>query len=375
MALPAEFPANQVEFDIGVEDLLLVPLVALAVAVRLIGKACISILINALDFTFPLVIQLVRFPLFTARILGDAVVMVVKAIASALPVAAQTRKDWQASIGDKWLWLRARISYRAFEQAVHHLFEDGMAWVFRRCRKLSPRQALCVITGAALWLPVSFGIATVMHVSLLAYAAVLPAWMQLLHPMATFIAKSKLLILPVYPAAWPQAKQHPFVRSVAKVYERVRRFYLIRKTAYRYRQTEAGRQAVSNATAHACARVGITQFSEKVWDWTILVLAWPVMAFHWSLRLAFSCFSNMLFIGPVLRSYAASYAALEERNAKRTSEKVSGLFAEWSIKFSAEYYEAKEREAARTHAEPLVPGLRPARVETAAVDDAVRSAR
>ena len=168
------------------------------------------------------------------------------------------------------------------------------------------------------------------------------------------IAKSKLLILPVYPAAWPQAKQHPFVRSVGKLYERVKRFYLIRKTGYRYRQTEAGRQAVSDAIAHACARMGITHFSEKVSDRTILVLAWPVMAFHWLLRLAFSCFSRMLLIGPVLRSYAAHYAALEEQNAKRTSEKVSGLFAEWSIKFSAEYYEAKEREAARMHAEPAL---------------------
>jgi hypothetical protein len=279
-------------------------------------------------------------------------VMVVKAVASALPVGAQTRKNWHASIGEKWSWLRARISYSAFEHAVHRLFEDGMAWVFRRCRKLSPRQALWVITGAALWLPVSFGVATIMHVVLLAYAAVLPAWMQLLHPMATFIAKSKLLILPVYPAAWPKAKQHPVVRSVGKLYERVRRFYLIRKTGYRYRQTEAGRRAVSNAIAHACARMGITQISEKVWDGAILVLVWPVTAFHWSLRLTFSCFSKMLLIGPVLRSYAAHYAAMEERNAKRTSEKVSGLFAEWSIKFSAEYYEAKEREAARMHADP-----------------------
>ena len=65
------------------------------------AKDCISILINVLDFTVLLVIQLVRFPLFTARILGDAIVMVVNAVASALPVAAQTRKNWQANIGEK----------------------------------------------------------------------------------------------------------------------------------------------------------------------------------------------------------------------------------------------------------------------------------
>ena len=32
-----------------------------------------------------------------------------------------------------------------------------------------------------------------------------PSWIQLLHPVATVIAKSKLLVLPAYPAAWPQA--------------------------------------------------------------------------------------------------------------------------------------------------------------------------
>src|SRR5262249_31375648 len=51
--------------------------------------------------------------------------------------------------------------------------------------------------------------ATALHATLIARARSLPAWMQLLHPFATLIAKSKLLVLPVYPAAWPQAKQHP----------------------------------------------------------------------------------------------------------------------------------------------------------------------
>src|SRR5260370_9515306 len=113
-----------------------------------------------------------------------------------------------------------------------------MAWMFRACRNLSPRGALLVIGGAVLWLPVAFGAATAIHALLIAKATVLPPWMQLLHPFATIIAKSKLLVLPVYPAAWPQAKKHPLVQALFGLYRHVAALYLMQKTRYRYRQTE-----------------------------------------------------------------------------------------------------------------------------------------
>jgi hypothetical protein len=111
-----------------------------------------------------------------------------------------------------------------------------MAWVFRKCRHLTPNTALVVILGAVLWLPISFGAATAMHAVLFAKLTSWPAWMQLLHPLATVIAKSKLLVLPVYPAAWPQAKKHPFVQLVFKGYEAIKCLYVIKKFGFRYRQ-------------------------------------------------------------------------------------------------------------------------------------------
>ena len=355
MAVPGEISQKKDEFGAGPEDAFLIPLVTAALALKVLGKLLVSMLINVLDFTFPLVIQLVRFPLFTARILGDTAVAVGKLAVSVLPIPEQARIDWRRGISEKWSALRPRISYGAFEEAVHHLFDDGMAWVFRKCRKLSPRQAVWLIAAAALWLPVSFGIATAMHASLLLYAAVLPAWMQLLHPVATFFAKSKLLVLPVYPAAWPQAKQDPFVQSLSRGYGRFRSFHLIRKTGYRYRQMELVRQEINDAFVRACARAGVTHASGKMWNATVNALAWPVKIFHSCLRAAFSNLSQALLIGPVLRSYAAHYAAVEQCKAQRTSERVSGLFQEWSIKFSAEYYERKERQLElRAEAEPAV---------------------
>src|SRR6202011_1863077 len=162
-----------------------------------------------------------------------------------LPLSETKRRQWTISIRRNWSWLRRKISYRAFEKAVHIAFERGMAWVFRECRHLTPNTALLVILGAVLWLPISFGVATAMHMVLFAKVASWPAWMQLLHPLATVIAKSKLLVLPVYPAAWPQAKKHPFVQLIFKSYETIKRLYVIKKVGFRYRQAEiAGNAAV-----------------------------------------------------------------------------------------------------------------------------------
>ena len=56
-------------------------------------------------------------------------------------------------------------------------------------------------SGRGLWFPISFGGATAMHAVLFAKVTSWPAWMQLLHPLATVIAKSKLLVLPVVPGS------------------------------------------------------------------------------------------------------------------------------------------------------------------------------
>src|SRR5260370_2676684 len=133
------------------------------------------------------------------------------------------RRQWRISIRRNWSWFRRKISYQAFERAVHTAFESGMACVFRKCRHLTPNTALLVILVAVLWLPISFGAATAMHAILFAKVTSWPAWMQLLHPLATVIAKSKLLELPAYPAAWPQAKRHPLVQLLSKAYEPLKR--------------------------------------------------------------------------------------------------------------------------------------------------------
>jgi hypothetical protein len=331
-------------FPPGADDVVVVPLAAGGFAVARILRGAFTALIRFLDYAFPILLQVMRFPLFTARILGDALVWVSKGIIRCLPVALARRRRWIERLGTGWAWLRSKISYKAFEEAVHHLFESGMAWVFRSCRTLTPRTALLVIGAAALWLPISFSIATAMHALLIAYATSLPPWMQLLHPFATLIAKSKLLVLPVYPAAWPQARRHPFVVALFDAYRACVRLYLVRKTGYRYRQTAAVAAHAADALAGSRATAALVRAWGRVSAPLRRAAAALARAMQAAARRTLEGLARLPLVGAAVARYAAHYdeAGLP---ALRLSEQVHGLYDRWSIKFTARYYEEKDQAA------------------------------
>jgi hypothetical protein len=286
----------------ALDDLIIIPLVFATLAANKILRFALSILMRLLDYAFPLAMQIVWLPLLAVRLLGNVIVTVINGALRFLPLSETKRRQWSISIRRNWSWLRRKISYRAFEQAVRIAFENSMACVFRKCRHLTPNTALLVILGAVLWLPISFGAATAMHAVLFAKLTSWPAWMQLLHPLATVIAKSKLLVLPVYPAAWPQAKQHPFVQLVFKSYETIKGLNIVKKISFRYRQAEtAGIAAVEKLERAAGLASAVTRLRE---------------------------------------AHVAEHLGVE-----KPTEKLRSFFSRWSIKFSAEYYEAKERQA------------------------------
>ncbi len=298
-------------FGVGVEDIVILPLVAIAVIVKVLLRALLTILVDIIDWLFPILLQVMRFPLFTIRILGDGIAVLLKGVMRFLPIGNMRRQAWQGFISRNWAWCRQSLSYRAFEEWLHHALEDGMAWVFRKCRSLTPPVALLVIIGAVLWLPISFGVATLMHAVLVAKAASLPPWMQLLHPVATVIAKSKLLVLPAYPAAWPQAKRHPVVQAMITFWRHLTTLYLMRKIGYRYGQTELAIERGLRALAAG----------------TVAVL------------------SALPLSSGIVRRYKEHCEEVSRQPSAPFSDKVTDFFARWSIKFSPEYYEAKEREA------------------------------
>jgi hypothetical protein len=322
----------------GVEDIVILPLVVIAVIVRVVLRALLTILIDIIDWLFPILLQVMRFPLFTIRILGDGIAALLKGVMRFLPIGNMRRQAWQGFISRNWAWCRQSLSYRAFEEWLHHAFEDGMAWVFRKCRSLTPPAALLVIIGAVLWLPISFGVATLMHAVLVAKAASLPPWMQLLHPVATVIAKSKLLVLPAYPAAWPHATRHPIVQAMMTL-------YLMRKIGYRYRQTESAIAEAAQVSGFAAPAIGRSHLLGPplaACNATAAVIGRGLRALAAGTVAVLSVLP--LFSG-IVRRYKEHYEEVSRQPSAPFSDKVTDFFARWSIKFSPEYYEAKEREA------------------------------
>jgi hypothetical protein len=289
-------------FRAALDDVIIIPFVFVGLAASKILRFILSILMRLFDYAFTLAMQLVWLPLFAAKVLGDGIVAIINGVLHFLPLSETKLRQWSETIRRNWSWLRRKISYRAFEHAVHTAFESGMAWVFRKCRHLTPNTALLVILGAVLWLPISFGAATAMHAVLFAKLTSWPVWTQLLHPLATVIAKSKLLVLPVYPAAWPQAKKHPFVQLVFKSYETIKCLYVIKKVGFRYRQAETACMAAVERLERTAGLASVVRWLRK--------------------------------------AQVAKHLGVE-----RPTQKLRSFFSRWSIQFSAEYYEAKERQA------------------------------
>jgi hypothetical protein len=335
---PRQVPPQR-RFGAGLDDLIIWPLVLIAFATQRALRKIVSLLITIFDYAFPILLQLVRFPLFTARILGDGTVALLNAVVRFMPMPRAQREEWRALIHRSWAWLRQKFSYKAFEETIHHAFEGGMAWVFRKCRALTPTTALLVILGAMLWLPISLGIATAIHAILLAEATSLPAWMQLLHAVATLIAKSKLLVLPVYPAAWPHAKQHPVVQAMFAFYTHLAGLAVMRKIGQRYDETTRAGSGMAEICARGADRIGWPDLVEQF----RLATTEAGHEIRFALRQTIAASTRLPVIGALVRRYVKHYGETEE--SEKLSVRTRALFARWSTNFTAEYYEAKDRDA------------------------------
>ena len=119
---------------------------------------------------------------------------------------------------------------------------------------------------------------------------------------------------------------------------------VVQKARYRYQQTEHGAAVVAASVGRAASRIGLADwFSAMRVPLTDMLTwirePWPDV----TLRLL-ETFSGAPLIGPIVNRYFARYGSVY---STRPSEQVRGLFERWSIKFSADYYEAKDREAGR----------------------------
>jgi hypothetical protein len=233
---PAPGPGR---FTAGPDDAIILPLVVGACLVTAACRAVLVILVFAFDLVSGLALRLITLPILVAIAAGDGIVWLIKRLVG-LPLLPRARRDvWRDRLDERWSALRRRMSPADVGTAAQSALAGVIARVFRKCGALSPGAALLVIVGALLWLPLSAAISLAIHAVLVAKAASLPAWAQLLHPVATVIAKSKVLVLPVYPAAWPQARKHAWLQTTLRCLDRVAALACVRKTAHRYRQARA----------------------------------------------------------------------------------------------------------------------------------------
>jgi hypothetical protein len=230
--------ATQDQFRIGIDDTIILPLVLIVLLAKTLYQAMLFIMPFVSAFVVTLFLRMVTFPLLVAATAGDGVTWLVKRLVDLPPLPGARREAWHRLVDRRWSGLRQRMSHRVIAMMAQNVLQRGSTWVFRKCGALSPRAALLVIISVMVWLPLSAAISIGMHAVLLAHAASLPTWMQLLHPVATVIAKSKLLVLPAYPAAWPQAKKHIWVQAAFRCVDRMAEFDSLRKTAHRYQQTK-----------------------------------------------------------------------------------------------------------------------------------------
>jgi hypothetical protein len=239
------------QFPIGVDNAMILPMVGIGFLASTLFQAAFFVLAVASAFVFALVHRLLRSLLLVAATAGDAMAWLIKRLTDLPQLSGAKRKALRELVDRRWPRLRQRLSHEVVAMRTQSVLQRGSSWIFQRFGALSPRAALLVIVGGMVWLPLSAAISIAMHAVLLTNAAWLPAWTQLLHPVATIIAKSKLLVLAAYPAAWPQAKTHARVQAALRCMDRIVALDSIRKTAHRYQQTKQALAQVNDVGLRA----------------------------------------------------------------------------------------------------------------------------
>ena len=80
-------------FGLGSDDVVILPIVAIALTLKMVVRSAWTVLKHIIDFLFPILLQLMRFPLFTLRILGDGIVALLRGIARILPIGGERRGE------------------------------------------------------------------------------------------------------------------------------------------------------------------------------------------------------------------------------------------------------------------------------------------
>src|SRR5215207_10622656 len=88
---------DESRFRGGLDDAIIIPLVLVVLAANKILLFILSILMRLLDYAFPLGMQIVWFPLFAVRVVGNVIVTVINGALRFLPLSETKRQQWSKS--------------------------------------------------------------------------------------------------------------------------------------------------------------------------------------------------------------------------------------------------------------------------------------
>ena len=97
-------------FPGALDDVIIIPLVLVALATSKILRFILSILMRLLDYAFPLAMQIVWLPLFAARVLGNVIVTAINGAFRLVPLSEMNRRRWSILIRRNLSWLRRKIT-------------------------------------------------------------------------------------------------------------------------------------------------------------------------------------------------------------------------------------------------------------------------
>src|SRR5258705_7032415 len=86
----------------ALDDVIIIPLVFVALAANKILRFILSILMRLFDYAFPLAMQIVWLPLFAAKVLGNVIVTVIIGVLRFLPLSETKRLQWSISFRRNW---------------------------------------------------------------------------------------------------------------------------------------------------------------------------------------------------------------------------------------------------------------------------------
>jgi len=126
--------------------------------------------------------------------------------------------------------------------------------------------------------------------------------------------------------------------------------HFVRKSRYRYWKLEGAVAEAVEATRSIASFIGLRALFAQLLAALDSAGARVGRGLRNIAAIVVTLLASIPVFGTIVRGYADQYDKANQGPAELLSDRVSGFYSRWSIKFSAEYYEARERQEGKSAA-------------------------